>query len=195
MTDNVILRRLLALHDGLDTAGLDHAFGGAIALAFHVGEPRATSDIDVNITSDPDDPERVFRALPDQVRWGAPDVAACRQHGQARLWWREDPFDTPVDIFLPQHPRLHAMVVRRAEQVVLLERGIPILTATDLMIFKLWYDRRKDWADIEAMVRHGKADHVEAAEWIAELLDSEDARLVKLREIVDEVGVSRGGES
>lgn len=86
MTSNVILRRLLELHDALRSAGLDHAFGGAIALAFHVGEPRATSDIDVNITSDPDDPERVFTALPRQVRWDADDASSCRQHGQVRLW-------------------------------------------------------------------------------------------------------------
>ncbi len=187
MTDNVILRRLLQVHDGLESAKLDHGFGGAIALAFHVREPRATIDIDVNVTADPDEPERVFSPLPPTVRWSANDVRACRQDGQVRLWWREQPFDTPLDIFLPQHPRLHAMVVARAERVELLSRSIPILTATDLMIFKLWYARRKDWADIEAMVRYGKADYREAAQWIAELLGGDDPRLRQLQEIVDEV--------
>lgn len=191
MTSNIILRRLLAVHDGLDDAGLPHAFGGAIALAFHVGQPRATSDIDVNITGDPDDPERVFRSLPGPVRWDADDGRACRCDGQVRLWWREEPFDTPIDLFLPQHPRLHELVVSRAEQVELLERTIPVLSATDLMIFKVWHDRRKDWADIEAMLAYDKADHREAAEWITELLGADDARIDTLRALVAEVNAAR----
>lgn len=190
MTSNTVLRRLLSVHDRLDAAQLQHAFGGAIALAFHVGEPRATIDIDVNITADPEHPERVFRTLPDQMRWDAADVRACRQDGQVRLWWRQEPFDTPVDIFLPQHPTLHELVVRRAERVELLGQTVPILSATDLMIFKLWYDRRKDWADLEAMVRYGKADHVEAAQWIAELLGNSDRRLEQLQALLDEVAGS-----
>jgi hypothetical protein len=193
VTSNIILRRLLAVHAGLVSAQLPHAFGGAIALAFHVGDPRATSDIDVNITADPDDPERVFTALPDRVTWDSEDARTCRDAGQVRLWWREEPFDTPLDIFLPQHPRLHAMVVDRAQSVELLGQTIPILSATDLMIFKMWYGRRKDWADIEAMVEYGKADHVEAAAWIGELLGNDDSRLTALRQVISDVEASRGG--
>lgn len=192
MTSNIILRRLLAVHDALDDAGLPHAFGGAIALAFHVGEPRATSDIDVNITADPDDPEPTLRALPRPVRWSADDASAVQRDGQVRVWWRQDPFDTPLDLFLPQHPRLHELVVRRAERVALLGRTIPILTATDLMIFKVWYDRSKDWVDIEEMLRYAKADHREAAAWITELLGPDDHRLGSLRRRVEEVEAGSG---
>lgn len=190
MTNNVILRRLLAVHEGLDAADLPHAFGGAIALAFHVGEPRATSDIDVNITADPLHPQPTLQALPARVAWGDDDIAAIQRDGQVRVWWREDPFDTPIDLFLTQHPRLHELVVRRAEQVELLGHTIAVLTATDLMIFKIWYDRRKDWADIEEMLRYAKADHREAAGWIAELLGPEDHRLATLQQLVTEVGAS-----
>lgn len=188
MTANIILRRLLHVHDGLEQHRLAHAFGGAIALAFHVGDPRATSDIDVNVTADAADPARVFRALPDQVRWSGGDVRACQYDGQVRLWWRQEPFDTPIDVFLPQHPRLHEQAVLRAECVELLQRSVPVLTATDLMIFKMLYARRKDWADIEAMLRYGKADHDEAARWIADLLGPDDVRLVTLREVLADVG-------
>ena len=38
-----------AVHEGLDSAGVGHGFGGAIALAYYVGEPRATRDMDINI--------------------------------------------------------------------------------------------------------------------------------------------------
>jgi hypothetical protein len=191
MTNNIILRRLLRVHDSLEQARLPHAFGGAIALAFHVGEPRATSDIDVNITADPGAPEPVLSALPARVAWGDADVRACQEAGQVRLWWREAPFDTPLDVFLPQHPRLHRMVVDRAEPVEVLGQTVPILSATDLMIFKMWYARRKDWADIEAMVQYGKADHLEAAAWIGELLGNDDVRLTTLQQIVSEVDAAR----
>jgi transcriptional regulator with XRE-family HTH domain len=41
--------RILVLHDALEGARIEHGFGGAIALAYYVEEPRATRDIDVNL--------------------------------------------------------------------------------------------------------------------------------------------------
>ena len=41
--------QLLAVHDGLDAAGIPHAIGGAIALGYCVLEPRGTRDVDVNV--------------------------------------------------------------------------------------------------------------------------------------------------
>jgi hypothetical protein len=46
---SVLAQRLLAVHAALDDAGLPHAFGGAIALAYCTLEPRGTRDIDVNV--------------------------------------------------------------------------------------------------------------------------------------------------
>ncbi|MGQ0465928.1 MAG: hypothetical protein ACT4QG_11470, partial [Sporichthyaceae bacterium] len=49
-----LLDKVVSIHEALDDAGIAHAFGGALALAFHVEHPRATADIDVNISrSDP----------------------------------------------------------------------------------------------------------------------------------------------
>lgn len=188
MTSSVILNRLVAIHDALDRQGLPHAFGGAIALAFHVQDPRATSDIDVNVTADPGDPEVVLRALPDRIRWDADDVDECRRNGQVRVFWREEPVDNPLDIFLPQHPELHQLVVERAERVSLSGRDIPILAATHLLLFKMWYDRRKDWADIEEMLRHGNPDVDEARAWIVRLVGASDERLAKLQTVIDDIG-------
>ena len=39
---------VLAVHDHLIGAGVEHAFGGALALAYYA-EPRATADVDVNV--------------------------------------------------------------------------------------------------------------------------------------------------
>ena len=45
----VVLERAVALHRALDDAGIPHALGGALALGYHVSEPRGTRDIDVNV--------------------------------------------------------------------------------------------------------------------------------------------------
>lgn len=58
-------------------------------LAFHVEQPRATSDIDVNIATD--EPELAFRAMPPAVAWGEREVEHCRRDGQVRLFWEEAP--------------------------------------------------------------------------------------------------------
>jgi len=51
--------------------------------------------------------------------------------------------------------------------------GIAILptaaaTATDLMVFKMLCNRRKDWADIESLLRCSAGDSAEAVEWGSE---------------------------
>ncbi len=60
-------QRLLEIHDALSDAGLPHAFGGAIALAYCTQEPRGTRDLDVNVFIDPARAGEVFAALPDAV--------------------------------------------------------------------------------------------------------------------------------
>ena len=46
---------IVSLHEMLDSAGVPHQFGGAIALAWY-RNPRATTDIDVNLTLPPRPP-------------------------------------------------------------------------------------------------------------------------------------------
>ena len=53
MTNLNLAQRISALRDVLDASQLDYAFGGAIALAFCVGEPRTTRGIDVNVFVSP----------------------------------------------------------------------------------------------------------------------------------------------
>jgi len=42
-------QRIIVPHEALKAAGVPHAFGGALALAWCTGRPRATIDIDINI--------------------------------------------------------------------------------------------------------------------------------------------------
>jgi hypothetical protein len=179
----IVLERALAVHHALSDAGVRHAFGGALALAYHVAEARATNDIDVNVTSDPRHPETVFRLLPDGVLWSDADVDAAVRDGQVRLWWpHPDPDRPPVplDIFLPQH-EYHAGVDARTEWVPLLGEDVPIVSATDLTVFKVLFDRSKDWPDIEAMLDRGKVDVDLALEWTTVILGRDDPRIERLR--------------
>lgn len=181
--------KLLAVHRALDAAGYPHAFGGAIALAYHVEHPRATADIDVNVQADVERAAELFAALPDGVASTAQDATALRRDGQCRLYWDR----TPLDLFLPQHP-LHAMVQQRAVTVEFAGTAVPILSATDLTIFKALFDRTKDWADVEEMLRPaapGRPDLDEARHWLHLLVGPDDARLVRLDEAVRRAGAVR----
>ena len=173
--------RIVTMHTALADAGIGHGFGGAIALAYAVEEPRATVDIDLNITGDPDHPEPVLRALPPGTRWGKRDVAAIRHDGQVRLWWD----DTPVDLFFPQH-ELHALVASRYRTVPFAGTTIPVLSPTDLIVFKALFNRTKDWADIEAVVDAGTADVTEALEWIERISGAEGPSYARLRSLVED---------
>ena len=68
---------------------------------------------------------------------------------------------------------------------------IKVLTATDLMVFKMLFDRRKDWADVGSLIRANAGDPAEAADWVAQIVGPNDPRLAKLRETRDEVDAER----
>jgi len=184
----IVLERALEVHRRLDAAAVPHALGGALALAYHVHEARATRDIDLNVSADPQHPERVFHALPGDVPWSDADVRSVNADGQVRLWWPHPDGQPaiPLDLFFPQH-EFHAVAMSRLEVVAMLDATIPIVSATDLMVFKMLFDRRKDWADIEELVRFGKVDVEEAERWLTAIVGPEDPRHATLRALVDEV--------
>lgn len=146
--------RIVALHEALADVGLDHAFGGALALAFCTLDPRATQDIDLNVFVGTERVTDVLDALPGGVK---ADPRARRQlvrDGQARLRWDA----TPVDLFLSNHV-FHGAVQRRVRQVPFagVER-LPVLACEDLAVFKAFFARPKDAVDIASMVEAGAID-------------------------------------
>jgi hypothetical protein len=50
-----------------------------------------------------------------------------------------------------------------------------------------FFDRRKDWADIEEIVRAGSADVHQAMGWLVDLLGADDDRVGRLRDLVREL--------
>lgn len=171
-----LIEKLFAIHDALTEAGLAHAFGGAIALAYCTEEPRGTRDLDVNIFIDASRAESVLASLPGEVRVRKKDIAQVKRDGQTRLRWD----DTPIDVFLNNIP-LHDAVASAVVWVPLEGRDIPVLDCASLVIFKAFFDRTKDWADIEAIAVATPEDIEGAAETIADLVGENDPAVGKLK--------------
>ena len=190
----IVLERAVLLHEHFDAAGIAHALGGALALAYHVQDARGTSDIDVNVTCDAERASRVFSVLPMGLPWTSSDVAEVARTGQIRLLWpHPDGAPTqpiPVDLFFPQHD-FHAVVASRTEVVAMLATTVPIISATDLTIFKCLFDRSKDWPDIEELLRFGRVDVPEVESWLVTLLGEDDPRLGRLATLVESTGAPR----
>jgi hypothetical protein len=140
-------------------------------LAYCIEQPRATADIDVNVFVAPTDAKRVFKALPRGVEVTAADRRVAERDGQVRLMWER----TPVDLFFSYHP-LHELAASRWREVPFSATTIPILGCTDLTVFKAFFARTRDWADIETMAVAATVDDTEALRWAGELLgtDSDD---------------------
>jgi Nucleotidyl transferase AbiEii toxin, Type IV TA system len=175
--------RLLVLHAALRQAGLPHAFGGAIALAYWTQEPRGTRDLDVNVFVPQASAARVIAALPAGVVASPAAIAALADTGQVRLFWD----DTPIDLFLDYAP-LHAQAARHVEWVPFEGERIPVLGPTELAIFKLLFDRTKDWADVEAMLEADQLDVAAVRDSLRTLLGDDDPRLTRLAETVRRAG-------
>jgi hypothetical protein len=174
-----LVEKLFAIHDALTEAGLAHAFGGAIALAYCVEEPRGTRDLDVNVFIDASKADSVLAALPEGVRVRKMDVAQVKRDGQARLWWD----GTPVDVFLNNIP-LHDAVASSVVWVQLEGRHIPVLDCASLAIFKAFFDRPRDWADLDAISIATPEDIEQAAGTIADLVGEDDPAVEKLKALV-----------
>lgn len=173
-----LVEKLFTIHDSLTEAGLAHAFGGAIALAYCVEEPRGTRDLDVNIFIDASKAESVLASLPGEIRVRKKDVAKVRRDGQARLDWD----GTPIDVFLNNVP-LHDAVAASVVWVQLEGRDVPVLDCASLTIFKAFFDRTKDWADIEAIAIATPEDIEDAAQTIADLVGEDDPAVEKLKSL------------
>lgn len=171
--------RLLAVHRSLDTVALPHAFGGALALAWCTREVRATIDLDVNVFVGTERAPEVLAALPGGVAYGPADVDALGRDGQVRVWWEH----TPVDVFLDTTD-FHAQVATRVRHEPFAGERVPFLACADLAVFKAFFDRTKDWADLEAMVAAGSFDAAAVLGTLVLYLGGDDPRVARLRRLV-----------
>ena len=170
--------RIVLLHHALAASAVPHAFGGALALAWCTEQARGTIDIDVNVFLPPDQVEQVFAALPPDVAWGDDDLAAIRSDGQVRLWWDR----TPVDLFFST-TEFHDQVMLRVRTEPFLGQQLPFLSCRDLAVFKAFFDRTRDWADLEEMAAVGALDVEAVLGVLVHYLGVDDPRVERLRSL------------
>lgn len=173
-----LVEKLLQIHDSLKAGSLPHAFGGAIALAYCVQEPRGTRDIDVNVFVDAGDASEVLGALPEGVRVEEGDLEKLKRDAQVRLFWE----GVPVDLFLNNLP-LHEEVANGVVWVEFAGKQIPVLDCASLVIFKSFFARTRDWGDIEEIALASPEDVNSALRTVTELVGEDDPSRRKLAEI------------
>lgn len=175
-----IVEKILALHAALDRARLPHAFGGALALAWCTQRARGTVDVDVNVFVDSERASEVFDALPAEVTRSDDDLAACVHDGQVRLWWGR----TPIDLFTDT-TEFHRDVAERVVVHDFAAHAVPFLSCSDLAVFKAFFDRTRDWSDLEEMLAAGTLDVDRALGALVHHLGPDDPRIERLRSLAD----------
>jgi hypothetical protein len=173
--------RIVAVHEMLESMGVTHQFGGAVALAWY-RNPRATTDVDLNVTVPPEDADPVLGALTHLgVSVSPADRALIRRDGQARLDWD----GSYLDLFFATF-ELHREMAEHARQVSFGPVRIPILSPEHLIVCKVVFDRPKDWLDVEEMIAWGTAiDAGEALSWVREILGDASEQYARLAALLE----------
>ena len=178
----IVLERAVDVYQRLTAAGIECAIGGALALAYHVDDPRTTDDIDLNISAGAAVAEEILRLMPEDLPWTADSIDRIRRDDQVRIMWPvpgED--DLPLDLFF-MAAEFHEVVRTRTQLVPMMDAEVRILSATDLTVFKALFNRSKDWPDIESMLsaHDSTVDLDEAIGWVGSIVGSDDPRTVRL---------------
>lgn len=170
--------KMVVLHDALAQAGVEHALGGALALAWCTEQARGTIDIDVNLFLPPTRRDPVLAALPPEIEVTAAHRATIDRDGQVRLFWD----DNPVDLFFNTTP-FHEAAAERIRWEPFADRELPFLSCEDLAVFKVLSNRGKDWVDLEAMRQVGTLDIEHVLGVVVRYLGAEDERVDRIRRL------------
>lgn len=176
------------LADALERGGLPYAIGGAIALGFYA-VPRATVDVDVNVFVRPaHELERALTVLRAAGFIADEDPETLAKHAREEGQFRGSVAGIRVDVFVPAIP-YYAELADRRRQAALLGRPLWILAAEDLVVLKMMFFRRKDLADVEAVLREqgSSFDRDYVRRRLAELAGEEDERVRAWDELSKEI--------
>ena len=127
---------------------------------------------------DPADARRLVGALPGGGVCSDDDQTLLERDGQARLWWGT----TPIDVFLDTAD-FHRQAATRIRREPFAGQEVPFLGCGDLAVFKAFFDRTKDWADLEEMNAAGSLDIPSVSAVLARFLGDDDHRIDRLRSL------------
>jgi hypothetical protein len=149
----VIADLAVEMHGFLNDIRVKHAFGGALALNCYA-EPRGSIDVDVNISVPMTEADGIVAKL--EVRGFAPllNRSEWMPAGGVRVVRELD----IVDLFFSFDAYHQLLLANSVEHPFPYAGGVlllPFLSASDLVLVKLAFNRTKDWADIEAMLLAG----------------------------------------
>jgi hypothetical protein len=170
-----------SLIDHLEASNIPYAFGGAIALSAW-SEPRATTDVDLNLwVIDDELPTAVALLqkagvsieLDDALRGSRERGMFAAPHGSYR-----------VDVFVPSVPFYDEALTRRL-RVTLADRQTWVLSPESLAVFKMLFFRPKDLVDLARLleVRQPPVDAGFVRGWLVDMVGPEDARIAKWDEL------------
>jgi len=171
--------KVIALHRAFEAAQFSHAFGGALALAWCTTEVRNTIDVDINVFVPTDRAADALTALPDGVTYSDADLDLLVRDGQVRVRWDA----TPVDLFL-NTTDYHEQVAKRIRRQPFMGEMVPYLACDDLAVFKAFFNRTKDWADLEAMIEADRLDATAVLGTLSLYLGGDDEYIPPLRDSV-----------
>ncbi len=181
-----LVKKIIVLHQALQEAELPHAFGGALALAWCTQRARGTIDIDVNVLVPDKDYQLAIDALPSGVKITKKDLQLLKRQGQVRLWWEK----TPIDLFL-NSTDFHEEMNNRVRWETFSGEEVPFLSCYDLAVFKAFFNRTKDWADLEEMYSAGTLDIERVQVALAKYLGHDDMRIAELRKLQERLSHER----
>ncbi len=159
-----VAEAILRMDAALARLGIRYAIGGGLALQ-HYAEPRFTNDVDLNLSAPFSSAPAVVEALA---------AAGYRPTDPPESWlpiagvrMARDGDDVVVDLFF-SFDQYHDRLMERAVTWPLVHDGaittVPFLSAADLVVVKLSFNRGRDWVDVDAMIDAGTPLDVEYIE-------------------------------
>lgn len=128
-------------------------FIGGIAL-LRWGEPRLTVDVDLSLFTGFGDEERFVKALGSTFDHRIKDVYAFALRHRVLLLTSKD--SIPIDISLAALPFEETAITRATDFSFSKSVSLRICSAEDLIVFKAFANRNRDWADIEGILLRQK---------------------------------------
>jgi hypothetical protein len=176
-----LVEAVTSIIDQLEAAGVAYAFGGAIALSAW-SEPRATTDVDLNIWVSDDELPSALRTL---QRAGVElDVAAAIGGARERGMFAGQHGSYRIDVFVPSVP-FYDEALRRKQAVRLADRDTWVLSPESLAVFKMLFFRPKDLVDLARLfeVHRPELDVEFVRKWLVDMVGASDPRIAKWDEL------------